>query len=175
MRSVVVFRLRPVDAGVKQLGRMLAYRRAKTPTQWAAELPFARDPNAIDRALRAHVETQNALNDFLTARGARTWSPTDDEPEFDLAWVRRSIATVAEVKSITLANEDQQLRLGLGQVLDYQQIMTKAKPEIRAALAIEKAPRSDRWIELCERHGVVLVWPGTFDVLVDRQLATPMA
>ena len=41
-------------------------------------------------------------------------------PNFDLAWQKDRTVFVAEVKSITAENEEHQLRLGLGQVLQYR-------------------------------------------------------
>jgi hypothetical protein len=172
-REVIVFRLRPITAAVDAPRRRptgAAYRRAApSPTQ-ASEQPFVRDPNQIDRALQAHAATQNGLNDFLTASGARTWSPGPGEPDFDLAWVRSGVSFVAEVKSLTDGNEDRQLRLGLGQVLDYQELMAAFRPGVRAVLALERQPRDGRWLALCERHRVILVWPDTFPVLLDPKL-----
>lgn len=40
------------------------------------------------------------------------------EPSFDLAWMTTETVFVVEVKSTTAKNEEKQLRLGLGQVLD---------------------------------------------------------
>lgn len=175
-RDVIVFRLRPVGAAVSTTPRPTpgSYKRAK-PSKAKAGIPFDRDPNAVDRALQAHADIQNALNDFLVAAGARPWSPRISEPDFDIAWTWRRLAFVCEVKSLTVANEERQIRLGLGQVLDYQELMTTQRPGVRAVLAIERKPRDDRWMRLCERHGVILVWPGTFDVLVDAALSAPTA
>ena len=43
--------------------------------------------------------------------------PLLPEPNFDLAWQRDETVFVAVVKSTTASNEEEQLRLGLGQVL----------------------------------------------------------
>jgi hypothetical protein len=130
------------------------------------EKPFLRDPNLLDRALTAHVNLQNGLSDYLNARGAATWSPGPGEPDYDLAWELGGVRFVAEVKSLTASNEDRQLRLGLGQVLDYQQLMHSTDPLVLAVLVIEREPASDRWLALCARHGVALTWPDRFGLLV---------
>jgi hypothetical protein len=172
-RDVIVFRLRPVTAATERPSRRqrdAVYRRAEpTPVQGSEE-PFFRDPNQLDRALKARADIQNGLNDFLAARAVQPWSPRPGEPDFDLAWVWNKTVFVAEVKSLTADNEDRQLRLGLGQVLDYQEMMAKQSRGVRAVLAVERPPRDPRWIRLCDRHEVVLVWPETFEVLVNREL-----
>jgi hypothetical protein len=172
-RDVIVFRLRPITAATQPTTRRqqdAVYRRATpNPTQ-VSEEPFSRDPNLIDRALKAHADVQNGLNDFLKARRTAPWSCRPGEPDFDLAWIRNGTTFVAEVKSLTDTNEDRQLRLGLGQVLDYQELMAERQPGVRAVLAVEHQPSDPRWIRLCERHRVILVWPGMFDMLVDPTL-----
>jgi hypothetical protein len=172
-RDVLVFRLRPVDAAARAPRRReprAAYRRAAPKPINPSEFPFKVDPSQMDRALSAHADVQNGLSDFLTARGAQTWSPGPGEPDFDLAWIRSGVSFVAEVKSLTALNEERQLRLGLGQVLDYQELMSKRTRGVRAVLAVERQPRDGRWLVLCERHQVVLVWPATFGVLLDSKL-----
>jgi hypothetical protein len=69
------------------------------------------------------------------------------------------VFVVAEVKSITRPNEVKQLRLGLGQVLDYAHAIERSGRSARAVLAVELKPRDDRWIELCRSHDVTLTWP----------------
>jgi hypothetical protein len=142
------------------------YKRANETPQTSAGQPFDRDPNEIDRALAAHAKTQNALRDFLVARGAKVWSRLPGEPDFDLAWDRRGTVWVGEVKSLNSTNESQQLRLGLGQVLDYQDLMLVGYAKVRAALIVSSPPKERRWVDVCERHGVTLVWPGTFDAVL---------
>ncbi len=171
-RDVIVFRLRPESAAADSPPRQAPglYRRAVPNPVVGSEEPFFRDPNQLDRALKAHADVQNGLSDFLAANGAHTWSPLQGEPDFDLAWIRNGTAFVAEVKSLTDANEDRQLRLGLGQVLDYQELMAARYAGIRAVLSVERQPRDPRWIPLCERHRVILVWPAIFHVLTDARL-----
>jgi hypothetical protein len=68
---------------------------------------------------------------------------------------------VAEVKSLTAANEDNQLRLGLGQVLDYrcQYEAMKRWELVSAVLVVERVPSELRWEAVCEAVGVTLAWP----------------
>ena len=74
---------------------------------------------------------------------------------------------VVEVKSMTETNESRQMRLGLGQVLDYSHALGGAASGVRPVLAVERRPAESRWIEICSSAGVTLVWPETFDDLRD--------
>ena len=167
MRKVVRFRLQPTwiarqaPPKSKRIYRPSNENPATTPS-----VPFDRDPNAIDRSLAAHARTQNRLREFLASRKLDVWSPGPDEPDFDLAWERKEVVWVGEVKSIVATNEACQLRLGLGQVLDYQDTMLLRYPNVRAALIVSEPPKDRRWVALCERHGVVLVWGATFEELL---------
>lgn len=77
---------------------------------------------------------------------------------FDVAWHEGDVFWVAEVKSLTAANEERQLQLGLGQLLRYRHMLADNAREVRAMLYVERRPRDDAWIEVCESVGVVLRW-----------------
>jgi hypothetical protein len=79
--------------------------------------PFTVDPALVERGLKGHADTQNELARILREAGLDPRSRRPQEPNFDLAWDARGTVFVAEVKSITDQNEEEQLRLGLGQVL----------------------------------------------------------
>lgn len=127
--------------------------------------PFTVDPDLLDRANGAHARTQTALHDYVEAQGYRVVSWASGEPMYDLAWETPQGAYVAEVKSLRVANERLQLRLGLGQVLDYQDALATATRKVVGVLAVEREPADLRWLNICARHGVLLVWPGHFAVL----------
>jgi XisH protein len=83
---------------------------------------------------------------------------------FDLLLERedgREPAVVVEVKSTTATNEEKQLRLALGQVLRYRQLLKARSAEVVGFIAIEESPRDPSWVELCASAGVRLVWPAT--------------
>lgn len=167
LRKVIRFRLAPKRIGSLAKGAAArVYRQANEAPQTAQADPFSRDPSEIDRALAAHAKTQNALYTFLRAHHCNAWSPASDEPDFDLAWRKSGVLWVAEIKSLTFGNEVRQLRLGLGQVLHYQDLLLVNEREVRAALVLPSAPQDRRWVDLCLRHGVVLVWPETFAELL---------
>jgi hypothetical protein len=145
----------------------LPYRRADEASASMPRDPFTIDPDKIDRGLQGHARTQNALADWLLAQEIGPESP-GGSPNFDLAWLVGTTRFVAEVKSLTNANVTQQLRLGLGQVLDYSEILASTARVVVPVLVVEYEPPDDRWHRLCDRLGVVLVWPGSFDRLATR-------
>ncbi len=96
------------------------YRTANEDVHAVKRDPFVVDPNIVDRGLRGHAVTQNALADFLVSSGLNPVSPGIQHPDFDLGWLQGDTFYVAEVKSLTKENESTHLRLGLGQVLYYR-------------------------------------------------------
>ena len=101
-------------------------RRTRTPIALSRALerdPFEVDPALVERALRGHAATQNALARFIEALSSEPLSPVGGDPAFDLAWRHGGIVYVAEIKSRTAGNEERQMRLGLGQVLRYRQML----------------------------------------------------
>jgi hypothetical protein len=146
-----------VDAGI---GRPYS-RPDRLPTVAPRE-PFDTDPDLVDRGNRAHVLTLDSLADFLRLHDIKPFLPVG-EPMFDLAWMDQGVVFVAEVKSITAANEEKQLRLGLGQVLRYRQILQSLGMKVVPVLVPEKEPSEAGWIDLCNELSVRLVWPGAFD------------
>jgi hypothetical protein len=120
------------------------------------------DIDTIDRGTAAHKAIQNRLAEFLEANGIRARQPGPG-PQFDMAWESGDQFWIAEVKSVTKANETQQLRLGLGQILDYR---SKTPRPARAALVIEQEPSDLQWIDTCAGVGVTLCWPGHLEPLL---------
>lgn len=85
----------------------------------AVLLFFGKDPAKLERALQAHGDTQNAVAAIVNSKGFAPLSPKG-EPDFDLAWSTETTLHVVEVKSMPVGGEVSQLRLGFGQVLQYQ-------------------------------------------------------
>lgn len=128
---------------------------------------FEVDPDLIDRGTQAHATTQNLLADRVRAAGLEPLEHGPADPWFDLAWIDDDgVVTIVEVKSRTDANEEKQLRLGLGQVLSYVYLLSWPEvTAIRPVLAIESRPARAYWVDLCQTNGVKMVWPDTFDSL----------
>jgi hypothetical protein len=177
-RNVVMFRLRPLGEPAvidpaRPARRVVGertkptfatpYRRANESPAVNAPSPFAVDPNEVDRALAAHARTQNALERHVAELGFRTHSPGPSDPDFDLAWRDGDTIVVAEVKSLTERNERGQLRLGIGQILDYEQTIRQAGLSVSSVLCVERPPADAAyWLGLCARLGVRLIWPPSF-------------
>jgi hypothetical protein len=145
-----------------------SYRREDEATATAQRDPFFVDPSVVDRGVRGHARTQNQLADYITALGHHPRSHVAGEPAFDLAWETNQTIYVAEVKSISKTNEERQLRLGLGQLLRYRQLLGgKGKP-VRAVLVVERQPSDQNWFELCSSLDVLVVWPPAFSQLHEQ-------
>lgn len=147
----------------RRLGR--AYEEADEEAATSERDPFEVDPNVVDRSLRAHARVQNDLARNVIKLGYEPLSPTAGDPKFDIAWTKNGQLWVAEVKSLTPSNEEMQLRLGLGQVLRYRNLLASEFDVVTAVLAVEREPTDPAWGALCAELGVILVWPGNFDQL----------
>jgi hypothetical protein len=127
------------------------------------------DPSVIDRGRNGHARTQNLVARHVRHAGFQPLVASPDDPQFDVAWVDGGQLYVCEVKSMTASNEEQQLRLGLGQVLRYRQLIETRGRHVTAVLAGERHPNDRTWDDVCRQHGVILVWP---EVLAARLFAS---
>ncbi len=146
----------------------VSYRKAPRTTVKKDTEPWSRDPGLVDRALRSHAETQEDLSEALRAAGLTPRSPSPGEPDYDIAWETDEARLVGEVKSLTARNEEKQLRLGLGQVLRYANLLSAstAKPVI-PVMALEREPSDHRWLQLCDALGVRVGWVGSWSSVVN--------
>jgi hypothetical protein len=138
------------------------YRRANDLKVSETRSPFEVDPEAVDRGTNAHMKLQNALEDFAANQGFEPKGPHSSSPNFDIGWYDGDTFVVVEVKSLSSSNELGQMRLGIGQILDYAHYYESREEPFRAVLAVEREPDS-HWLDLCANHGIRLVWPGTFE------------
>lgn len=127
------------------------------------------DLTHLDRATAAHEEILDQLDKHLAISGVTVRSPSPGMPLFDAGWadpLDESTLFIAEVKSLTGTVEAQQIRLGLGQVLDYSHsIWSDAAGQgltIVPALVLQREPAEKRWASLARSLGVVLTWPPNF-------------
>ena len=144
-----------------------SYRAADEDAAVSSIEPVSVDPGKLERALRSHARTQNALAEYLQSTGHIPRSPIQNEPSYDLAWKSGDTVFVAEVKSLPPLQEESQLRIGLGQVLRYRHSIQQLRPNDRvvAVLVPEHEPSDDSWSRLCEELKVILVWPDAFGAL----------
>ena len=119
----------------------------------------AADPETRTEGLRRHAVAQNLLTAaYLEAGG----TPFETVVNVDAAWTMRGSDAiyVAEVKGITPANQVGQLRLGLGQVIDFAvEIEHLSERTVQPVLFVSAEPTASRWLEKCERSHVELSWP----------------
>jgi hypothetical protein len=123
-----------------------------------------RDPDIMERGLKAHAHTQDALANALSLHELTPLSPFDKSCNFDLAWqLDDGTLGIAEVKSNTEGNEAFQVRHGLGQVLDYGHRMKGRGFRPKLFLILEQKPHGAiHWSELCAAHDVTLTWAPLF-------------
>jgi predicted RNA-binding protein with PUA-like domain len=175
VRRVIRFHLRRVDrpATNDQPGELgTPYRRQDEGVEISRQTaPALVDPDATGRGLRAHHRLQNQLAELVRAAGYAPRSPAPIDPDYDLAWETKQAIVVVEVKSCTKANEVRQLRLGIGQVLDYEDALLARGCAVQPVVYFERSPSDPRWWGLAERHGIQLVWPGTEPMLLQPEAA----
>ena len=119
----------------------------------------AADPAARTAGLRRHAVAQNKLVRAYRDAGGQ---PFASEHNLDAAWTMPGSPTVfvAEVKGITKANEVGQLRLGLGQIIDFAvEVANSSGRPVHPILFVSTEPTTPRWDEKCGQGGVELAWP----------------
>jgi hypothetical protein len=153
-----------------------------TPPSRGGEVPksrvFKTDPDKTDRGTTAHKDTQDALAEALRKAGLKPRSPKPGDPAFDIAWRdddAGGVAFICEVKSLTDENETGQIRLAIGQILDYVHALDALREAdslpphwngvhaVRPVVALEHQPAElAHWTGLCEKRGIILTWPGKY-------------
>lgn len=125
------------------------------------------DLAGLDAGTAAHEATVAALVEHLKKQGVTACGPARRAPKFDIGWSSGTSVFVGEVKSLTSTNQDQQIRLGLGQVLDYTYQMDAAhtvrrRNKVKPVLILEQAPAHPRWFDLTRSVGVLLTYGPSF-------------
>ncbi|MFI8950085.1 hypothetical protein ACIGO6_26600 [Streptomyces sp. NPDC053750] len=154
--------VRPVAADSAQSGILGAPLRGRRPGR-RPSVDLALDLNHLDKATAAHEATVGALLAHLSGQGIEVRTHAPGAPAFDAGWSREADVFIAEIKSLTGAREDQQIRLGIGQVLDYAHQLRTSHPgrRIHPVLVLEKRPAAPRWSSLAQSVGTWLTWaPG---------------
>lgn len=163
LRRARTGRVRPVAAATTEarvLGGPLRARR--TGRRASGDLTL--DLSRLDEATAAHEATVGALIEHLSRQGVEACTNAAGAPEFDAGWSLGEDIFVAEVKSLTGAREDQQIRLGIGQILDYTHQLRSTCPSaaVRPVLVLEKRPSAVRWTALADGVGLRLTWAPEF-------------
>lgn len=153
------------EAGTTPIGRSFTEDDENVVPR--APAPGLADADLVGRGHRAHRHTRNTLAAHLKTLGIQPLDPAPSDPPFDLAWWKGDALYVAEVKSLTIENEEQQLRLGLGQLLRYCHLLRKRAEHIIPVLTPESKPRDHEWGQLCKTLNVRLAFPPDFEALSD--------
>lgn len=135
------------------------------------EVPVALsvDLTSLDEATARHTHVLRQLIDHLAPRPVFGLN----QPKLDAAWTDPDdprCLVVGEVKSLSNTNQDQQIRLGIGQVLDYTHQVQRQPPDgyatARAVLILEQKPNDERWTALAASLPIALTWAPDFPGLL---------
>lgn len=155
-----------------------SYRRAARQPWVADEDVPARlaDLANLERATFRHMELQDRVADALAVRGMVALSPAALGPQYDLGFVLGKTHFVVEVKTGDPVSPSQ-MRLGVGQVLEYQyRLGAQGISDVRAVLCVESQP-PEPWPELADALGVHVLrsddLEDTLDTLVAAQRGSP--
>ncbi|PPF28424.1 MULTISPECIES: hypothetical protein [unclassified Rathayibacter] len=125
------------------------------------------DLAALDKGTIAHQRTLAAFIDVLGRRQLVAERPSRTAPRFDVGWSDSTRSFIAEVKSLGGPDEAQQIRLGMGQVVDYAAQLRRATTtdqEIQPVLVLERKPVDPRrWVDATRSAGVRLTWGPDFE------------
>jgi hypothetical protein len=117
--------------------------------------------DALERKTRAHHHLQQQTEQWLTSLGWTTGLSPDGRIPTDLMAAQDGRWIVVEIKTV---DEDrpalarQQLRLGLGQVLDYRERLRAIYADTDAIVVLDHAPVEPFWNEIMRSCGVGLAW-----------------
>jgi hypothetical protein len=129
---------------------------AEAPSTTTTVAVYERDPERYDRSSNAHKTLQGRLADLLRGRGIEplSWNPEAGDPPFDIGWRAGPAFHCCEVKSATEENRVAQVRMGLGQLLEYgARLDALGEPSVVLALALE-LPVLPMQRRACERGGI---------------------
>jgi hypothetical protein len=157
------------------IGDLIDYRRERPFSTARERRKFETNPDLTERGRLQHARIQNGMAAALRRYGLRPQmaaASSNTDLSFDLAWAWAGVLHVAEVKSLTARNEERQLRLGLGQVLRYRDLLRQQGrwDAVRAWLLLEREPRDRAWMSLCGALGITIAWPETADDCIEAVL-----
>jgi hypothetical protein len=152
------------DQAPAEIGKPYDWVSEENPSIAVSD-PFTNNPDALDRATVAHRTTQNLVAEWLASCGLDALSPNADDPPFDIAWRHGERLYIGEVKSISVDNEMHQIRLGIGQVVDYSQQLGGVP-----VLILSEEPLSARWRAVCISAGVTMISVDQLEVLTFSDL-----
>jgi hypothetical protein len=104
----------------------------------------------------------------LEEAGLTPRSPGAGEPPYDIGWQVGETVWIGEVKSLTPANEENQLRAALGQLLRYRQAFVALGSSVRMVVVAECEPTDCTWGELLAAEEIGMTWPEQFQEFLEE-------
>lgn len=145
-------------------GYFLPARRRPMVALGAEAVDQVYDPVLQRKSTNEHRDTENSVIAELLARGLRPFNGSGTI-QFDLGWRAHDGGLwVCEVKS-TACSEQEQFRLGLGQVIEYRHRLNEQTPERwNAILVLSRSCVEPKNQEIAASVGVALVDGPPFDL-----------
>lgn len=142
------------------VGRWQSFEPIIAP-KTAAPAPSTWDAEGKDAETQEHANVLNRLNDVLRAAGVDVVYSIG-RPACDLAFRAGGGLTIVEAKSLPKGSDEHQMRVGLGQVLQYRaELAEGVRTRIRPIVAVPRAPdRAATWRAACAAAGVALLVVG---------------
>jgi hypothetical protein len=154
----------PVGSGFGAMYRPASGPEATQPDDAVLKIDLA----ALEAATERHMELQDDLAEALEARGIDPRSPSGSQPLFDLAFEHDGLRYVVEVKAGNPASQ-QQVRYGVGQVLEYAHLLSSADAPVIPVILIESVPPMP-WVDLAGQLGVRVLVATELDSALDTLL-----
>lgn len=135
----------------------VSYRRASSTDATVPDrAPHEVDLSELDAATARHMSLQDELADQLIGRGIKPRSPASWQPQFDLAFEHEGRHLVVEVKT-GYPVSTQQVRLGVGQVLEYCHALRDGESSPQPVLLLEGEPPSPWPVLLRDELGICVI------------------
>ena len=149
----------------------VSYRRASSTDATVPDrAPHEVDLSKLDGATARHMSLQDELADQLLERGIEPRSPASWQPQFDLAFEHEGRHFVVEVKTGYPVSA-QQVRLGVGQTLEYCHSLRNDKSAPRPVLLLEGEPPAPWSVLLDDELGISVIRADGIASSLDRLLS----
>jgi hypothetical protein len=120
------------------------------------------DMEVLERRTREHHALQEHLVTWLSRDGWNVGLSPDPSIVVDVLAERDGEWMVFEVKTVDesdAALTRQQLRVGLGQVVEYRERLRPLHSNVHAAVVLSSSPADASWVEVMASCGVRLISP----------------
>lgn len=173
IEAVTILGQHPISAGDVDFGQPYRGRGPEQLTVREHPDEIQVDWDLVDQQTEAHARLERHLAEVLEARGLTPLSPSPGGPAFDVAWRSALGPVVAEGKSATQDNQHQQVRLALGQVLEYRFRLQSSLNEATKAIILLELPPSGFQRRMCGAAGVEICGPDLLAEALGSLLSQP--